>query len=147
MPNFIIGAFHTSLSSTRTTGTIRATLAQNSRLDDHFVVGMTSPLNLRTMVDLLLFREPTCTIRRPFVNSAIHRSTVFFYTDSTNDHPKTIKLTINNFTKHKQLPPTAINLITRTPRISVIYCLPEMHKAGRPVVSACHCPTEQVSSF
>ena len=43
------------------------------------------------------------------------------------------------------LPATAKNLITTTP-----YFLPKIHKPnnpGRPIVSACSCPTELISSY
>ena len=52
--------------------------------------------------------------------------------------------------KSGSLPPTAKNLITTTPRTSKIYFLPKIHKAnnpGRPIVSACNCPTELLSSY
>ena len=42
------------------------------------------------------------------------------------------------------------NLIITTPRTSCIYFLPKIHKPnnpGRPIVSACSCPTELISSY
>ena len=45
---------------------------------------------------------------------------------------------------------TATNLIITTPRTSCIYFLPKIHKPnnlGRPIVSACSCPTELISSY
>jgi hypothetical protein len=45
---------------------------------------------------------------------------------------------------------TAKNLIYTTPRTSVMYFFPKIHKLdnpGRPIVSVCGCPTELVSSF
>ena len=48
------------------------------------------------------------------------------------------------------LPATAKNLIITTPRTSCIYFLPKIHKPnnpGRPIVSACSCPTELISSY
>ena len=45
---------------------------------------------------------------------------------------------------------SASNLFTTTPRTPVIYFLPKIHKPdnpGRPIVSACSCPTELISSF
>ncbi|EDO32637.1 predicted protein [Nematostella vectensis] len=49
-----------------------------------------------------------------------------------------------------ELPATASSLIVRTPKTSNIYFLPKIHKAnnpGRPIVSACNCPTELISSY
>ena len=43
-----------------------------------------------------------------------------------------------------------IFLIFTTPRTSDIYFLPKIHKInkpGRPIVSACSCPTELISSY
>ena len=48
------------------------------------------------------------------------------------------------------MPTTATNLIITTPRTSCIYFLPKIHKPnnpGRPIVSACSCPTELISSY
>ena len=45
---------------------------------------------------------------------------------------------------------TAKNLIVTTPRTSPIYFKPKIHKPnkpGRPIVSACSCPTELISSY
>ena len=50
----------------------------------------------------------------------------------------------------QQLPVTAQNLIITTPRTSCIYLKPKIHKPnnpGRPIVSACSCPTELISSY
>ena len=50
----------------------------------------------------------------------------------------------------QELPATATNLIITTPRTSCIYFLPKIHKPnnpGRPIVSACSCPTELISSY
>ena len=44
----------------------------------------------------------------------------------------------------------AKNLTITTPRTSCIYFLPKIHKPnnpGRPIVSACSCPTELISSY
>ena len=48
------------------------------------------------------------------------------------------------------MPATATNLIITTPRTSCIYFLPKIYKPnnpGRPIVSACSCPTELISSY
>ena len=46
--------------------------------------------------------------------------------------------------------PGLLGLIITTPRTSCIYFLPKIHKPnnpGRPIVSACSCPTELISSY
>ena len=60
------------------------------------------------------------------------------------------KNTINDLTAKQELPATAKNLIITTPRTSCIYFLPKIHKPnnpGRPIVSACSCPTELIFSY
>ena len=49
-----------------------------------------------------------------------------------------------------ELPPTAKHLVVTTPRTSRFYMLPKIHKPnnpGRPIVSACCCPTEKISAY
>ena len=63
---------------------------------------------------------------------------------------KVVKDTIQNLIVKQQLPATATNLIITTLRTSCIYFLPKIHKPktpGRPIVSACSCPTELISSY
>ena len=48
------------------------------------------------------------------------------------------------------MPKTANNLIVKTPKTSTFYLRPKIHKPnnpGRPIVSACNCPTELISSY
>ena len=55
-----------------------------------------------------------------------------------------------NLIVKQELPATATNLIVTTPRTSCIYFLTKIHKPnnpGRPVVSACSCPTELISNY
>ena len=69
--------------------------------------------------------------------------------DLTSENQKLVKDTIQNLTVNQELPDTATNLIINTPRTSCIYFLPKIHKPnnpGRPIVSACSCPTELISS-
>ena len=57
---------------------------------------------------------------------------------------------INELIAKQVLPASAKNLIITTPRTSCIYFLPKIHKSnnpGRPIVSACSCPTELISSY
>ena len=50
----------------------------------------------------------------------------------------------------RELPPSATNLIIDHPRTSKFYLLPKIHKPGnpgRPIVSACNCPTELLATY
>ena len=71
--------------------------------------------------------------------------------DLTSTNQQIVKSTINDLIVKQELPATATNLIiTTTPRTSCIYFLPKIHKPnnpGRPIVSACSCPTELISSY
>ena len=70
--------------------------------------------------------------------------------DLTLINQNIIKNTINDLIAKQELPATAKNLIITTPRTSCIYFLPKIHKPnnpGRPIVSACSCPTELISSY
>ena len=70
--------------------------------------------------------------------------------DLTTHHQEIVKDTINSLISDGSLPQTASNLIHTTPRTSHIYFLPKIHKVnnpGRPIVSACSCPTELISSY
>ena len=77
-----------------------------------------------------------------------------FYTkvnkDLTSPNQKIVKDTIQELITKQELPVTAQNLIINTPRTSCIYFKPKIHKAnnpGHPIVSACSCPTELISSY
>ena len=68
----------------------------------------------------------------------------------TTNNQNIVKDTIQNLIVKQELPATATNLIITTPRTSCIYFLPKIHKPnnpGRPIVSACSCPTELISSY
>ena len=70
--------------------------------------------------------------------------------DLTSTNQQIVKSTINELIVKQDLPATARNLIITTPRTSCIYFLPKIHKPnnpGRPIVSACSCPTELISSY
>ena len=70
--------------------------------------------------------------------------------DLTSTNQKLVKDTIQHLTVNQELPNTATNLIITTPRTSCIYFLPKIQKPnnpGRPIVSACSCPTELISSY
>ena len=60
-----------------------------------------------------------------------------------------VKNTINDLKAKQELPATAKNLTITTPRTLCIYFLPKIQKPdnpGRPIVSACSCPTELISN-
>ena len=70
--------------------------------------------------------------------------------DLTSANQQIVKSTINDLIVKQELPATASNLIITTPRTLCIYFLPKIHKPnnpGRPIVSACSCPTELISSY
>ena len=70
--------------------------------------------------------------------------------DLTPANQKIAKDTIQELITKQELPVTAQNLIITTPRTSCIYFKPKIHKPnnpGRPIVSACSCPTERISSY
>ena len=70
--------------------------------------------------------------------------------DLTSKNQKLVKDTIQNLIVNQELPDTATYLIINTPRTSCIYFLPKIHKPnnpGGPIVSACSCPTELISSY
>ena len=63
---------------------------------------------------------------------------------------KKIAKIINDLIKENRLPVTARLLIKQQPRESIFYLLPKIHKLntpGRPIVSACSCPTENISLY
>ena len=63
---------------------------------------------------------------------------------------KEISKTMKDFILADQLPPTARLLIKHQPKQPMFYLLPKIHKAnnpGRPLVSACSCPTEHISEY
>ena len=67
----------------------------------------------------------------------------------TSANQKIVKDTIQELVIKQELPVTAQNLITAS-RTSCIYFKPKFHKPnnpGRPIVSACSCPTELISSY
>ena len=70
--------------------------------------------------------------------------------DLTSTDQQIVKSTFNDLIVKQELPATATNLIITTPGTSCIYFLPKIHKPnnpGRPIVSACCCPTELISSY
>ena len=69
--------------------------------------------------------------------------------DPLNENQNVVKTTITEMIRDNKLPPSAKGLIVPTPQTSRFYLLPKIHKAGnsgRPIVSACCCPTENIAS-
>ncbi|KAL9952017.1 hypothetical protein ACROYT_G039216 [Oculina patagonica] len=63
---------------------------------------------------------------------------------------KEVTSTISHAISTCDLPPKAKNLNVDHPRTSKFYMLPKIHKAGnpgRPIVSACSCPTSNISAY
>ena len=61
-----------------------------------------------------------------------------------------MKSTINDMIATCALPPSVKNLVLTTPSTSRFYLLPKIQKPnnpGRPIVSACSCPTENISAY
>ena len=70
--------------------------------------------------------------------------------DPIQQDQKIVKNTIKDMIASCELPPTAKHLVVTTPRTSRFYMLPKIHKPnnpGRPIVSACCCPTENISAY
>ena len=70
--------------------------------------------------------------------------------DLTQANQKIVKDTVNKLILEQKLPSTARNLFVTTPKTSTFYLKPKIHKPnnpGRPIISACSCPTELISSF
>ena len=66
------------------------------------------------------------------------------------DYNKTICAVVKEAITKGELPASAINLIVDNPRTSSFYMLPKIHKPGnpgRPIVSACNCPTELIATY
>ncbi len=67
--------------------------------------------------------------------------------DLTSTNQQIVKSTINNLIIKQELPASTANLIITTPRTLRIYFLLKIHKPnnpGRPIVSACSCPTDKI---
>ena len=72
------------------------------------------------------------------------------YKDLTFINQNIVKNTLNDYIAKQELPATAKNLTIITPTTSCFYFLPKIHKPnnpGRPIVSACSCPTQLISSY
>ena len=93
---------------------------------------------------------------RPLYDAEAHRqlSDGRFYErldhDPVKEYQQVIKSAVEQMIQANELPGSAKNLILQTPRTSHFYLLPKIHKEnnpGRPIVSACNCPTENIASY
>ena len=93
---------------------------------------------------------------RPLYDAEAQRqlSDVRFYErldhDPVKEYQQVIKSAVKQMIQANELPALAKNLILQTPRTSRFYLLPKIHKEnnpGRPIVSACNCPTENIASY
>ena len=72
------------------------------------------------------------------------------HTSALKTHSNQISRVIKDEQVNQNLPPTANLLRVSQPRQSIFYMLPKIHKTnspGRPIVSACACPTEHISTY
>ena len=70
--------------------------------------------------------------------------------DLTMDHNNKVAEVVHDAISKRELPPSATNLIVDHPRTSKFSLLPKIHKPGnpgRPIVSACNCPTELLATY
>ena len=93
---------------------------------------------------------------RPLYDAEAHRqlSDGRFYErldyDPVKEYQQVIKSAVKQMIQANELPASAKNLILQTPRTSRFYLLSKIHKEnnpGRPIVSACNCPTENITSY
>jgi len=70
--------------------------------------------------------------------------------DPINKNQQLMKSKINAMIGTNQLPPSAKHLMVPTPKTSPFYLLLRIHEPnnpGRPIASACSCPTENIASY
>ena len=108
---------------------------------------MSSNVRLLTLLSLRLL---TSAIPTAFLATFGHLSLCQSWQRYHFSQPKTVKTIQDLIDTEQGLPMTAKNLIVTTPRTSRIYFKPKIRKPnnpGRPIVSACSCPTELISSY
>ncbi len=70
--------------------------------------------------------------------------------DRTSENNKKVQTAVEDEIEKGNIPSNAQHLIVEKPRCAKFYMLPKVHKTGnpgRPIVSACSCPTERISSY
>ena len=70
--------------------------------------------------------------------------------DATQENDSIVRSFVEQAIEANELPPSATNLLVEHSRTSNFYLLPKIHKPGnpgRPIVSACACPTEHLASY
>ncbi|KAL9960667.1 hypothetical protein ACROYT_G034153 [Oculina patagonica] len=83
-----------------------------------------------------------------------HLSDANFYRqlshDHTNENNERVQVVVKDAIQSGELPASASYLIIDQPLTSKFYLLPKIHKPGnpgRPIVSACNCPTELIATY
>ena len=94
---------------------------------------------------------------RPLYDAEVHRQLISdgrsyerLDHDPVKEYQQVLKSAVKQMIQANELPASAKNLISQTPRTSRFYLLPKIHKEnnpGRPIVSACNCPTENIASY
>ena len=113
-------------------------------------LGMTLSSNQPTKAVPWSFGAPTFTNKEAFRQLADTKFYAKVNKDLTQTNQKIVKDTVNKLILEQKLPSTARNLFVTTPKTSSFYLKPKIHKPnnpGRPIISACSCPTELISSF
>ena len=70
--------------------------------------------------------------------------------DATQENHSIVRSFVERAIEANELAPSATNLLVEHARTSKFYLLPKIHKPGnpgRPIVSACACPTEHLASY
>lgn len=86
------------------------------------------------------------------VNKQLNNSEFYVKTtsDATPQNAAKVKHVIQDEIQKENLPASAIHVLIDKPICSQFYVVPKVHKLGnpgRPIVSACSCPTERVSAL
>ena len=113
-------------------------------------LGTTLSSNQPTKAVPWSFSAPTFTNKKLLDNLADTKFYAKVNKDLTQANQKIVKDTVNKLILEQKLPSTARNLFVTTPKTSTFYLKPKIHKPnnpGRPIISACSCPTELISSF
>ena len=119
------------------------------------------PTKILKLGTTLSSNQPTKAVSWSFGRTDLYKQEAFrqladtkFYAkvnkELTQANQKIVKDTVNKLILEQKLPSTARNLFVTTPKTSTFYLKPKIHKPnnpGRPIISACSCPTELISSF
>ena len=107
---------------------------------------MTSSQNLQIRVVLLLYGHSPCTMPKHTDGRFYGRLDL----DPVKEYQQVIISAVKQMIEANKLLASAKNLVLQTPRTSRFYLLPTIHKEnnpGRPIVSACNCPTNNIALY